>query len=85
MLSLLLLDPDEAATVPLLHAFVAEHCPRVRIITPHFADEPWRAFFAEGTIPGESPDTSRVVGAHWPSELLAKLEDLFPGTGQDPP
>jgi hypothetical protein len=80
VLSLLQLQPCEAATVPLLHEFAATH-PGVRIIVPHYRDEPWRADITAGAIPGEDARTSCAVGADWPSGLLAKLRDLFPDPG----
>ena len=78
MLPLLQLAPGELATVPLLHHFAEQH-PGVTIVTPHWHEEPWRADIAEGAIPGESPETSGMIGAAWPTGLLAKLEDLFGG------
>ena len=76
ILALLQLQPAEEAAVPLLHQFAAAH-PGVSIVTPHYQDEPWRAGIGKGILPGDGPETSRVVGAEWPSELLAKLEALF--------
>ena len=83
MLSLLQLAPEEYAAGEHLIAFERDH-PGVRVITPHHRDEPWRAVIDEGTVPGDAEHESRAVGGYLPSELLAKLRDLFPGTGQDP-
>lgn len=84
LLALLRLAPGETGAVPLLHQFAADH-PGVRIVEPHWHDEPWRAEIAEGKLPGEGARTSRVVGADWPSGLLAKLHEVFPSGRQAPP
>lgn len=81
MLPLLHLPPGESGAAMHLYEFAAAH-PGVRIVTPHYSDEPWRADIATGTAPGDGPRTSRVMGASWPSELLVKLEKLF--AGRDP-
>ena len=78
MLSLLLLVPEEAAAVPTLTAFAAEH-DGVTILTPHYPDEPWRAEVREGAVPGEGRTTSGFLVARQPAELLRKLEKLFAG------
>lgn len=80
MLALLLLEPDEAAAVPLLTAFEAAH-DGVRIITPGRHDEPWRAEIREGAVPGEGRHTSGFLVADpgRPAELLRKLEKVFAG------
>jgi hypothetical protein len=83
MLSLLQLAEDEAGAVTLLTAFAREH-PGVTVLTPHYADEPWRAEVREGKVPGESGTTSAVLTANQPTELLRKLEKLFPdGDAED--
>lgn len=79
VLALLQLQPGETAAVPQLHDFAAAH-PGVRIITPHYQDEPWRADIAAGTVPGDR-GSARIVGAKWPTELLGKLQCLFGDTG----
>ena len=78
MISLLRLAPEEAAAVPLLTAFAAGH-PGVTIITPHYADEPWRAEIREGAVPGEPRATSCFLIARLPTEPLRKLEKVFSG------
>ena len=83
MLSLLQLVPGEAEAVTLLTQFAAAH-PGVTIVTPHYRDEPWRAEIATGTVPGEGPRTSRVVGADWPSQLLGMLVVMFADTDFPP-
>jgi hypothetical protein len=82
MLPLLQLAPAELATVPLLHDFAAKH-PGVRIITPHYHEEPWRADIAAGAVPGDG--SARVVGADWPSGLLVMLHRAFGTQGHSPP
>ena len=79
MLSLLQLESEESAAVPMLTAFAAGH-PGVVIITPHHRDEPWRAEIREGMVPGEPRATSAILTARHPSELLVKLTKLFPGS-----
>lgn len=76
LLALLHLPEDEENAAMLLYEFEAAH-PGVRLITPHYRDEPWRADIAKGMVPGEGPRTSQVIGADWPSELLAMLEKMF--------
>ena len=66
-----------AALAAYSKAFEAAH-PGVTVVTPHYRDEPWRASVAEGMIPGEGQGTSGAVRADWPSELLARLEEIFP-------
>ena len=84
-LALLRLPPGEEAAALLLYEFEAAH-PGVRLIVPHYRDEPWRADIATGKVPGEGPATSQVIGADWPSELLAMLEEMFaPGDPDDAP
>ncbi|HTQ92767.1 MAG TPA: hypothetical protein VMK84_25060 [Streptosporangiaceae bacterium] len=80
VLSLLQLTPGEASAVPLLRQLAAEH-PGVRIITPHYHDEPWRAEIREGGGPSPGTAPSRMIGADWPSGLLAKLKELFGPSG----
>jgi len=80
MLSLLQLAPEEAGAVRLLSRLQVRH-PGVRILTPHYADEPWRAEIREGAVPGEGGTTSAILTASQPAELLGKLEDLFGGPG----
>lgn len=85
ILSLLQLMPGEAGAVARLNRFADSH-PGVKIVTPHYRDEPWRADIATGKVPGEGPATSRVIGADWPSELLAMLEEMFaPSDPEDSP
>ena len=78
------LQPAEAAAVPVLEQFAAEHA-GVTIVTPHYHDEPWRAELREGAVPGEPRATSGVLVSRSPSGLLAKLEAEFasdqPDTG----
>ena len=76
MLSLLQLTPGEAGAVAALTAFAASH-PGVRIVTPDYRDEPWRAEVREGGVPGESRHTSAFLVARQPRELLRKLEEMF--------
>ena len=78
MLSLLQLEPSEAAAVADLAKFAAGH-PGVRIVTPHYQDEPWRADIGLGAVPGD--DREMILTAYQPSELLGKLEDLFAPSG----
>lgn len=82
MLVFLQLPEDEEAAASLLYAFAAAR-PGVRIVTPHYRDEPWRADIAKGMVPGEGPRTSRVIGADWPSGLLAMLEKMFAPSDPD--
>jgi hypothetical protein len=77
LLSMLQLEPEESDAVRLLATFAAGH-PGVTIITPHHHDEPWRAEIREGMVPGEPRATSAILTARHPSELLVKLEKLFP-------
>jgi hypothetical protein len=83
VLSLLQLSPGEATAAGLLTQFEADH-PGVRIIVPHYQDEPWRAVITEGGVPGGGPHTSSVIGAEWPTGLLGKLERLFGGGQAEP-
>ena len=85
LLSMMQLEPEENAAVPMLAAFAARH-PGVVIITPHHHDEPWRAEISEGMVPGEHRATSAILTSRQPSELLVKLEKLFPdGDVEDSP
>jgi hypothetical protein len=85
MLSLLQLMPGESGTVAALSAFAASH-PGVRIVTPHYRDEPWRAEVREGRVPGESSHTAAFLAARQPDELLRKLEKMFAsGDPEDDP
>jgi hypothetical protein len=81
--SLRKLGPEEAAAETeadaLLTVFQQEH-DGVKILRPHWADEPWRAEVREGMVPGENCATSGFLVADWPSELLTKLEKLFAGS-----
>ena len=73
-LAYLQLSPEEAGAVRLLHRLQARH-PGLRILTPAWPNEPWRADIGEGTVPGD--DREMIVTAYQPSELLAKLEGMF--------
>ena len=85
MLSLLQLVPGEVGAGAALTAFAAAH-PGVRIVTPHYRDEPWRAEIREGRVPGESSRTSAFLAARQPDELLRKLEKMFAaGDPEDDP
>ena len=79
MISLLRLPPGEPEAVADLAAFQVAH-PDVKILTPHYHDEPWRAEIREGSLPGETRTTSAFLTARHPSELLRKLEKLFAGS-----
>ena len=68
------LSPEEAGSVRLLHR-LSKRRPGVRIVTPSWPDEPWRAVISKATVPGD--DREMIVTAYQPSELLGKLEDLF--------
>jgi hypothetical protein len=78
MLALLQLVPQEEAAASQLYQFAAAH-DGVKIVTPRYPDEPWRAEIREGAIPGESRTTSGFLVSRWPSELLAKLNAEFGG------
>jgi len=85
MLPLLQLNEKQAAAVPLLYQLAREH-PGITVICPAHSDEPWRAIIDAGTVPGDGRAMSgHTAPGEGPAELLAKLERLFPGTGQDPP
>jgi hypothetical protein len=73
------LAPDEAGAVPLLTEFQREH-PGVRIVRPHYADEPWRALIDEGSVPGDIRASGCFVSAA-PRALLGRLEGLFSRPG----
>lgn len=83
LLSMMQLEPEESDAVLLLAAFAARH-PGVAIITPHHHDEPWRAEIHEGMVPGEHRATSAILTSRRPSELLVKLEKLFPDSDVEP-
>ena len=74
MLSLLQLPGDEADAVLLLTRFAAGH-PGVRIVTPHYCDEPWRADIGKESVPDDGREM--ILTADLPGELLGKLERLF--------
>ena len=77
---LLRLAPEEAGAARLLGRFALQH-PGVRILIPHYPDEPWRASLDAGSVPGD--DREMILTAHQPSELLGKLEELFADAGPD--
>ncbi len=80
ILSLLRLAPEEAGAARLLGRFSTGH-PGVKILMPHYPDEPWRASLDAGSVPGDSREM--ILTAHRPSELLGKLEKLFAGDPED--
>lgn len=68
------LSPEETATLPLLRDFEQDH-PGVKIVWPHYADEPWRVVIDADTVPG---DSRTMTGGHrYPSALLEELTALF--------
>lgn len=68
------LSAEETASLPLLRDFELGH-PGVKIVWPHYADEPWRVVIDAGTVPG---DGRMMTGGHrCPSALLDELTTLF--------
>ena len=74
------LVPEEAGAARLLSRFALKH-PGVRILTPHYPDEPWRGSVDANSVPDDSREM--ILTAHQPSVLLGKLEELFAGAPED--
>ena len=55
----------------------------MKILTPHYADEPWRAEIREGTVPGRSRTTSGYPRRAPAERAAGKLEKLFAGDAED--
>lgn len=73
--ALLRLSPAQVRAVAELDRFEAGH-PGVRILRPHYHDEPWRADIRKDTAPGD--DRAMILTGHQPADLLAKLNVIFP-------